>query len=75
MAQRAYICKGEKEREGNGQTSVDAGSVSMKTLYSLLLIAGPIFRSVRAPLRFADFYKHTEQSVSALPLSHPLSLS
>ena len=27
----------------------------MKTLYSLLLMAGPILRSVRAPFRFADF--------------------
>lgn len=40
---------------GQSQTSVDAGSVSVKTLYSLLLIAGPILRSVRAPFRFADF--------------------
>ena len=37
------------------QTSVDAGSDSINTLYNLLLIAGPILRSVSAPLRFADF--------------------
>ncbi len=37
------------------QTSVDAGSSSVNTLYNLLLIAGPIFLSVRAPFLLADF--------------------
>ena len=46
---------GEWWWKGRSQTSVDAGSVSVKTLYNLLLIAGPILRSVSAPLRFADF--------------------
>ena len=37
------------------QTSVEVGSDSVKTLYSRLLMAGPILRSVRAPFLFADF--------------------
>ena len=37
------------------QTSVDAASNSVNTLYNLLLMAGPILRSVKAPFLFADF--------------------
>ena len=48
----------------NHQISVEAGSVSINTLYNLLLSAGPILDSVNAPFLFADFYpsrisKHT----------------
>lgn len=55
--------------KAKSQTSVDAGSVVINTLYSLLLIAGPILRSVRAPLRFADFW-FTSISVSFLLCMH-----
>ena len=37
------------------QTSVDAASISVNTLYKRLLMAGPILRSVKAPFLFADF--------------------
>ncbi len=37
------------------QTSIDAASNSVNTLYNLLLMAGPILRSVKAPFLFADF--------------------
>ena len=54
--------------KGLSQTSVDAGSASIKTLYSLLLIAGPTFRSVSAPLRFADFCHKVNPSALSIPL-------
>ena len=52
-----FVCRVEYRagNESERQTSVDAGSASIKTLNSLLLIAGPILRSVSAPLRLADF--------------------
>ena len=36
--------------------SIDVGSLDIKTLYNLLLIAGPILVSVNAPLLLAVFY-------------------
>ena len=57
------------DAQAKNQTSVDAGSLSINTLYNLLLIAGPIFRSVSAPFRFADFCPR--RAISYLLLTKP----
>ena len=52
------------------QTSVDAASVSVNTLYKRLLMAGPILRSVKAPFLFADFLCPRLVSTMELMIDH-----
>jgi len=64
------------------QTSVEVGSDSMNTLYSLLLIAGPILRSVSAPFLLADFcglsenrsFHYLMTELGNIPVSFPINL-
>lgn len=45
----------EQANAEENQISVEAGSVSVNTLYNLLLNAGPTLDSVNAPFLLADF--------------------